>query len=64
MTDARPTARDLALVAAGGSIGTAARYGLADGWARLLVGVWLLGSFATFSTFAVEIAGLAATGAF
>ncbi len=95
------TARDVALVAVGGSIGAASRYGLAqafpvaletfptttltvnvvgafalglllehllrsgkvDGWARLLVGIGALGSFTTFSTFAVEVAQLLRDGA-
>ncbi len=101
MSETRPTARDIALVAVGGSIGTAARYGLAeafpiaaatfptttllvnlvgafalglllehllrvdrvDGWARVAVGIGVLGSFTTFSTFAVETAGLLRDGA-
>ena len=100
MTDVHPTAREMALVAAGGALGAAARYGVAEsfpvasstfpattlavnltgafalglllehllrrgrahGWIRLLVGIGVLGSFTTFSTFAVEVAGLLRDG--
>lgn len=100
MTGARPTARDLMLVAAGGAFGSAGRYGLAqafpvasatfptttlavnlvgafglglllehllrhgraEGWIRLVVGIGMLGSFTTFSTFTVEVAGLLRDG--
>ena len=39
-------------------LGTLQRRGTPDHWARLVVGVGVLGAFTTFSTMAVELAGL------